>query len=747
MCENLTPDNKPVVPEIVESIDVQEPDAGSTQRQDPPIPQSRTESRRWWLKLMIQPTLLIVSGAIVIAGLGLAQKYEWISAGTLSASAPSAAGEEVSYICPMMCTPPSSEPGRCPVCAMELVPATSNSGSDNKDSVEIAPAARRVANIQTVDVKTAAISRKIRAVGEITFDESTLKTIAAYVDGRIEKLYADFTGVEVANGDHLALIYSPGLYSAQVELLLAKKAMENSKDSTLLRVSQSNQELYESAKQRLIEMGLTDNQIQSLEQDEKASSRLKVCAPNQGTVIEKLAVEGQYVTEGQPIYRLADLSTVWLMLELFPEDAADVHYGQKVEAIVQSMPSRTFTGRVAFVDPQVDPKTRTVGIRVVFPNPDRRLRIGDYTKASIRVPVSTKGVESDEFYDSELANRWISPRYPHVISDEPGVCPLSGLDLVRTSTYGYRDSPASQEETCTVPRNAVLMAAERSIVYVETKPGRFEIRDVTLGPSVDGQIVVFSGLQRGDKVATDGNFLIDSQMQLAGNPSLIDPTRIKKSEGVIFTEEMLAAIAKLPAEEQAQAKMQQICPVTEMPLGSMGKPVKIDLDGETVFLCCQGCEGSLRREPDVYMANLKQSRGEVAIDPEIQKALDQLPPDDRQIAMQQKTCPVADYPLGAMGVPIKVDVQGTPVFICCEGCRSRLLASPKEYLDKLKASVGESAPSDIAPPPTGVMEIVDAPGLAPQIGEIELIVDDTNESDSSAPHSASRHQLDQEEQR
>ncbi len=746
MSEKSTPENSPVVAEAVGSRDSLHTAPNSTTESSTAVT-SRKETRRWLLKLMIQPVLLIVSGAILIASLGIAQRCGWISAGSMSSSSSASSTEAVSYICPMMCTPPSSEPGRCPVCAMELVPATTSSGSSDENAVEIAPAARRVANIQTVEVNAKVVSRKIQAVGEITFDESTLRTISAYVDGRIEELFADFTGVEVANGDHLALLYSPRLYSAQVELLLAKRARENSRDSTLLRVSQSNQELYESARQRLIEMGLTDSQIQSLEQKDEASSRLKICAPNQGTVIEKLAVEGQYVTEGQPIYRLADLSTVWLMLELFPEDAAEVRYGQKVEAVVQSMPSRVFSGRVAFVDPHVDSRTRTVGIRVAFPNPDGRLKIGDYTKATIQVPISSNGEDRSTVYDSELANRWISPRHPHVIRDDPGICPLSGLELVHASNFGFVDSPTSEAETCTIPRNAVLMAAEHSIVYVETEPGRFEIRAVTLGPNIDDKVVVFSGLKKGDKVATDGNFLIDSQMQLAGNPSLIDPTRILKSDGFSFTDEMLAAIGELSADEQGLAKTQQICPVTEMPLGSMGKPIKIDLNGETVFLCCQGCEGRLRSEPDLYMANLRKPKADDEMDPEVRKALDQLSPDDRTLAIRQKNCPVADYPLGAMGVPIKVDVQGTPVFICCEGCRTSLLASPAKYLDKLKSSPAEPGPSGFSPPPMGPIEVVDTPGYAPEIGEIQIIEDDSNASDSSESHAASRPQGDQEERR
>ena len=317
--------------------------------------EARHPSHRWWIKLVVQPLLLLMAGAGLIAGLGVAQKFGWISGGggntTLLASS---GGESTRYICPMMCTPPQAEPGRCPVCAMELVPATSGGGQSDSRSVQIDPVSRRVANIHTATVKSMALDRMIRAVGELNYDEGSLKTIAAYVDGRLERLYADYTGVVVEKGDHLALVYSPRLYSAQVELLLAKKSVDESQSASLRRVVDSNQNLYQSAKQRLIELGMTGQQIDQLEQAGEANSRMHLCAPISGTVIEKIAVEGQYVKEGDAIYHLADLSTVWLMVDLFPEDAAAIRDGQTVEAEVHSLPGKTFVGRVAFIDPTVN---------------------------------------------------------------------------------------------------------------------------------------------------------------------------------------------------------------------------------------------------------------------------------------------------------------------------------------------------------------------------------------------------------
>jgi len=677
------------------------------------------DARRWWLKLFVQPLLLLTAGAALLAGLGAAQRLGWISSGGGTVHVTASASEGTRYICPMMCTPPQAEPGRCPVCAMELVPAAAGSGPTDSQSVELNPVARRLANIHTARVKSVPLQRTIRAVGKLSYDEGSLKTIAAHVDGRLDRLYADYTGVVVKKGDHLALLYSPRLYSAQVEFLLAKKSRDHSQSSTLQRVVDSNQDIFQSARQRLIELGMTEQQIEELEESGKANSRMHLCAPISGTVIEKLGVEGQYVKEGQAIYHLADLSTVWLMLELFPEDAAAVRYGQKVDAEVNSLPGRTFSGRVAFLDPTVDPKKRTVGVRVVILNDDGLLRIGDYAKATIRALIAVANDRNTGVYDPELAGKWIGPKHPHIVASSAGKCPICGAELVPAADFGFLDAPSAACNVLVVPRDAVLMNGGHSVVYVETEPGRFEIRHVTLGAGSDDQIAVLAGLQAGEEVATSGNFLIDSQMQLAGNPSLIDPMKAAPKLDNGTSPEIIAALSKLSAEDRSLAERQRVCPVTMFPLGSMGTPPKVEIDGQIVFLCCEGCREALLEEPEKYLAILAEraaSGGDQTETPqmelppigemelaspssaepsvaapqadsseasEISANLSTLSPEDRQVAEQQRVCPVAGTVLGSMGVPVKVVVHGRTVFICCEGCRASLLAEPAKYLAKL----------------------------------------------------------------
>ncbi len=644
------------------------PDVDSTPCELSPSAIDSRESGRWWLKLVVQPLLMLAAGVALIVGLGVAQNAGWISSGVGGGDGgdhASASGEDTrTYICPMMCTPPQIGPGRCPVCAMELVPAAAGGGGGDSYSVQIDSSARRVANIRTVAVTSMPMTRTIRTIGELSSDEGTLKTLSAYVDGRLDRLYADYTGVVVEKGDHLALVYSPRLYSSQVELLLAKKAYENSRSATLTRVIESNRDLYESSRERLIEFGMTEEQIDELEQTGEANSRLHLCAPIHGTVIKKYATEGQYVKEGQAIYELADLSTIWLMLDLFPEDAAAIRYGQMVEAVVQSLPGQKFTGRVAFIDPMVNPETRTVGVRVVIPNEEGILRIGDYAKAKIEVPLSGTENQRGEIYDPELANKWISPRHPHIVESSPGKCSVCGIDLVPASQFGFTDKP-NGAEALVVPRDTVLLAGSNSVLYVETEPGRFEIRRVVLGPNCGDQIVILEGVKAGEKVASRGNFLIDSQMQLVGNPSLIDPTKAEPRIDKGLSEESLAAIAELPEEDRHLAESQFVCPVTEMQLGSMGTPIKVDVAGTPVFICCEGCREGLLGESEKFLAKLDSGSfsegssldGSVdlppistfeIVEPEIElppiEAF-QAPPEHTQEKAQTPGRPVAELPM------------------------------------------------------------------------------------------------------
>ncbi len=658
--------------------------------------QSETATRRrpkvvWWIKIVLQPLLAVAAIALILFSLGVAQRFGWFTSNETNTSVAGMTGEDVQYICPMVCVPPSSEPGDCPVCGMELQAKKLSGDSKDIYGINIDPASIRIANIRTVAARAEILEEKIRAVGQISYDEGSLATISAYVDGRIEKLFADYTGVKVDKGDDLALLYSPELYSSQVALLESVKLLQAGQ-SPNQRIEKANQRLYESSRQRLIELGLTEQQVAELETLGKADSRIRIVSPIKGTVIDKMVVEGQYVNTGQSVFKVADLSTVWLMLELFPKDAAKIGFGQKVLTKIQSLPDQEFVGRVAFIDPSVDPTTQTVSTRVVIPNDKGLIRIGDFATASISVSANVSSDQPGAIYDPELAGKWISPRHPQVISDQPGQCTECGMDLVPASEFGFVSVPVARKSEVVVPRSAVLMAGQESVVYVETEPGRFEFRNVELDRIVGDQVAVGKGLAAGEMVAASAAFLVDSQFNMSGKPSLIDPEKAqrKTDEHELSTSvELTSALAELTDAQRHAVVQQNICPVTELALGSMGTPLAIDVAGQKIWICCQGCEGRLRDDPQKYLAVLERvAAAEQQPSPAMAQALSQLSDEDRQLAEVQRVCPIAGVPLGSMGTPVKVDVEGTSVFICCEGCRANLLKNPQKYLEKLSGGPG-----------------------------------------------------------
>ncbi len=509
--------------------------------------------RRFFTRLLLQSVAGLIVLVAAVALLGLAQRFGWLTGGSGAATA--AAEPGVIYTCPMHPQIRQPMPGSCPICGMPLEPVASTEVAGEERAVTIPLASRRLANIETAVAEERPIVHTIETVGSIAIDESRQATIAAYVDGRLERLFADYTGITVAEGDHLAVLYSPALFEQQAQYIEFHNNLARPADATLPAAREAWQQMVVNLRQRLVELGMTDEQLAELDEQGEAELRLTIYAPFGGTVVEKLAVEGEYVEAGDPIYRIANLSTVWLVLELYPEDAAMIRFGQSVVAEIQSLPGEQHGGRVAFIDPVVDEQTRTVGVRVELLNEAGQLRPGDLATARIEIPIGAGG----EVYDAALAGKWISPMHPQIIRDEPGQCPICGMDLVSTSRYGYAEEPIAQPTALVIPRDAVLMAGQNSVVYVETEPGRFEIRPVTLGPITGRAAVILNGIEPGESVATSGNFLIDSQMQLSGKPSLIDPSRAiaaaeEMDEGPLVSDE----IDVQPVAGDAGARLEEL---------------------------------------------------------------------------------------------------------------------------------------------------------------------------------------------
>ncbi len=474
---------------------------------------------------------------------------------------------------------PNGDMPKCPICGMPLSQRKKGAAPDLAPGVtgrvQLSPQRILLAGVKTVRIEPRTMVKEISTSGNVSYDQSRLSRIVSRVSGYVEKLFVDKTYVNVKQGDPLAEIYSPELYASAQELLLASKRTANS-------------DLASDGRQRLKLLGVSDSDIDEIVRSGKASPRMVLRAPQDGTVIGKEIVAGARVDEGMTLLEIADLSVVWIEADVFEKDAPFLKVGVPIEATVDALPGRVFKGKASQIYAQLDSVTRTTRVRFEAQNAGGELRPGMF--ASVKIKTDVKD-----------------------------------LDAFKRS--------AVDGKTLAVPEQAVVDTGEKRIVYVERETGVFEGVQVELGPRVGEYYPVVSGLESGATVAAAGSFLIDAETRL--NPAAASayfgasggPQSGAESRGVTtakptenaavpatpsrkpITEAALKNLDELSSDDQAIAKVQKYCPITELPLGSMGKPVKVTLSGQTVFLCCAGCVDKAQKNPDATLkkvAELKQ---------------------------------------------------------------------------------------------------------------------------------------------
>ena len=539
---------------------------------------------------------------------------------------------------------PDGSVPECPICGMPLSKRKKGEPEELPPGVlarvQLSPERIQQAGIATVPIEYRPLVREIRTVGIVAFDETRLSRVVTRVDGYVEKLYVDRTFATVAEGDPLAEIYSPELYSAAQELLLARERKLD--------------RLVSSAREKLRLLGVGDPEIDELVQAGRSDTRLVLRSPQQGHVIGKNVVEGSSVERGMTLLEVADLSVVWVEADVYEKDVVFLEAGQAIEARVEAYPNRTFAGRVMLVHPHVERETRTNRVRFELENADHALRPGMYATVGIQVPLA--GVEP---FASQIAERKNRPDASDLtaLAAWQQNCPVTGLPLgsmgppvnvtVATQTvllccegcegrltaspepYLAKLAGPPENAVLAVPREAVIDTGTRKIVYVEREPGRFESVEVAVGPPTEQFYPVFKGLLPGDRVAARGAFLIDAETRLnrsasstyfgasgghshgtpgaparrprSDNSRKLQPPREPrqdKHENHEFSAEELEQITKLAPADQTRAIAQKLCPITGEPLGSMGVPYKLSLAGRDVFLCCIGCESKARSNPE-----------------------------------------------------------------------------------------------------------------------------------------------------
>lgn len=428
------------------------------------------------------------------------------------------AGEQM-WTCSMHPQIRQPKPGKCPICFMDLIPVAASQVGPRQ--AEYSEEALKLMEVETAVVERRFVEAQVEMAGKIDYDESRVKDIAAWVPGRIDRLYVDFTGIQVKAGDHMVYLYSPQLLSAQAELIQSVKSLQDLKGDSSELVKRTILSTADASREKLRLLGLRQEQIETIEKTGQAEDHLTIYAPTGGVVIEKMAKEGAYVETGQMIYTIADLSKVWVKLDAYESDLQWIRYGQKVEFTVHAWPGETFHGVISFIDPFLDPRTRTVKLRVNTDNSDGRLKPEMFVRATVRVKPDAGGVIASP----EMAGKWICPMHPDVVKDGAGSCDICGMALVTAESLGYVTA-GSNEAPLVIPASAALITGERAVVYVQVPDASvptFEGRSIILGPRAGDYYMVKSGLKEGERVVSKGNFKIDADLQIQAKPSMMNP--------------------------------------------------------------------------------------------------------------------------------------------------------------------------------------------------------------------------------
>ena len=372
------------------------------------------------------------------------------------------------YYCPMHPTVTSDKPGSCPICGMALVkrevapsPAAAELVSSGSiGAVSLSPEQRVTANVRTIRLEPATHTSELVTTGRVTFDERRLAQVTAYSAGRIERLFVNFTGDTVRRGQTVASIYSPDLFATQQEYLLALSNRERMRRAGFSDARSASEDLVDSTRRRLMLLGMTAPQIQQLESGSKPLMNTGVISPVSGVVTKKLVVPQQYVETGQPLFEIADLSSVWVEADVYEQQLPEIRLGQRVLITSPSFPDTEFPGTVSFIQPVLAGQTRTASVRVELSNPRLQLKPDMYV--SVRI--------------------FGAPAPAHLM----------------------------------VPKTAVIDRGQKQYVWVERAPGSYEPREVKTGARHGEQIVIHSGVVAGETVVVEGGFLLDSEAQLRG---------------------------------------------------------------------------------------------------------------------------------------------------------------------------------------------------------------------------------------
>jgi len=362
------------------------------------------------------------------------------------------------------------KPGQCPICGMDLIPLQVSSVQADDEAIEMSESAIRLAEVQTAVVTRGSLMKEVNLYGKIQVDERSLRSQSAHFPGRIEQLMINVTGETVRKGQLLARIYSPEIITAQKELIEA------------LKLGNKYPELAEASREKLRNLKLTEEQIRGIENTGNVTSVFEIFANTSGIVLNRRVSEGDYIARGAILFDIADLSAVWGVFDAYESDLPWISLHQSLEFTTGAIPGKTFKGKVSFINPVINPATRTAQVRVDMNNPGLQLKPEMFINGTLHSSLNG-----------------------------------GGGDLV-------------------IPHSAVLWTGRRSVVYVrmpESVHPSFKMREITLGASMKDTYTVIDGLAEGEEIVVNGTFSVDAAAQLAGKPSMMNPSALQMTSGHI----------------------------------------------------------------------------------------------------------------------------------------------------------------------------------------------------------------------
>jgi Cu(I)/Ag(I) efflux system membrane fusion protein len=620
---------------------------------------------RFWFGLRILEVRLRFIAVLVVLGLiigywEMLQNYwdRWTRPVVASSSI---VASDTEFYCPMDPSvirdglePDGSIP-KCPICGMPLSLRKKGQSVELPPGVvgrvSIGPEQVQMAGIRTAEIGIRPMVRSVRTVGEVAYNEEMQYQIVTRIGGYLEKLMVNRSFIPVRQHEPLAEIYSPELYAAVQELKVAERI--------------SGSPLAQLARDKIRLLGIEEKDIEALLSDSATRYRVVIRSPADGYVIQKLVQQGASVSPGDMLFEVADIRSVWIEADVYERDIALLQIGQNVTATVDAYPNRPFQGTLALVYPQLNAATRTVKVRFEIDNSDQLLKTGMFATVTFETPIQ----HTEPFKSILLAARKPPADVAAAIARQ-AICPVTRANLgsmgdpveasangqiiyvcctgcktaidKRPDYYLARIRTVTDDGVLAVPETAVINTGIQTLVYVEREDGIFEGLEVQLGPRVGGYYSVVSGLMPGDRVAAAGAFLIDAETRLnpgasaayfgassgptrGAAPTTIQPPSSDAAESDLirpgakghqattanastyqFTDQELENIAKLDPDRQSLAKAQVWCPVSEMPLGSMGPPFRVDVTGESVVVCCEGCQEPALRNADETLAKIRE---------------------------------------------------------------------------------------------------------------------------------------------